>query len=48
MTRSFYVGDTITQEEIKAEYKNGVLKLTVPKPDPNKKVEKTNYIAIEG
>jgi HSP20 family molecular chaperone IbpA len=48
MTRSFYVGDTITQEEIKAEYKNGVLKLTVPKPDPSKKVEKTNYIAIEG
>ena len=48
MTRSFYVGDTLTQEDIKAEYKNGVLKLTVPKPDPNKKVEKTNYIAIEG
>ena len=48
MTRSFYVGETITQEEIKAEYKNGVLKLTVPKPDPNKKVEKANYIAIEG
>ena len=48
MTRSFYVGDTVTQEDIKAEYRNGVLKLTVPKPDPNKKVEKTNYIAIEG
>ncbi len=48
MTRSFYVGDTVTQEDIKAEYRNGVLKLTVPKPDPNKKVEKANYIAIEG
>ena len=48
MTRSFFVGDTITKEDIKAEYKNGVLRLTVPKPDPNKKVEKTNYIAIEG
>lgn len=48
MTRSFYVGDTVTQEDVKAEYKNGVLKLSVPKPDPNKKVEKTNYIAIEG
>ncbi len=48
MTRSFYVGDSITQEDIKAEYKNGVLKLSVPKPDPNKKVEKTNYIAIAG
>lgn len=48
MTRSFYVGDSITQEDVKAEYKNGVLKLTLPKPDPNKKVEKTNYIAIEG
>ena len=48
MTRSFYVGDTVTQEDVKAEYKNGVLKLSVPKPDPSKKVEKTNYIAIEG
>ena len=48
MTRSFYVGDTITQEDVKAEYKNGVLKLSLPKPDPNKKVEKANYIAIEG
>lgn len=48
MTRSFYVGDTVTQEDIKAEYRNGVLKLTVHKPDPNKKVEKANYIAIEG
>ena len=48
MTRSFYVGDTITQEDVKAEYKNGVLRLSVPKPDPNRKVEKTNYIAIEG
>lgn len=48
MTRSFYVGDTLTQEDIKAEYKDGVLKVNVPKPDPSKKVEKTNYIAIEG
>lgn len=48
MTRSFYVGDTLTQEDIKAEYKDGVLKVNVPKPDPDKKVEKTNYIAIEG
>ena len=48
MTRSFYVGDTITKEDVKAEYRDGVLKLFVPKPDPNKKVEKTNYIAIEG
>ena len=48
MTRSFYVGDTITQEEIKAEYKDGVLKVNVPKSDPNKKIEKTNYISIEG
>ena len=48
MTRSFYVGDSITQDDVKAEYKNSVLKLSLPKPDPNKKIEKTNYIAIEG
>ena len=28
--RSFYVGDEITQEDIKAEFKHGILKLFVP------------------
>ena len=35
-SRSFYVGENITEEDIKAEFRHGILKLTVPKKDPKK------------
>ena len=47
MSRSFYVGTGITQEDVKAKYENGILRLTVPKKQPEA-VQKKNYIAIEG
>ncbi len=47
MQRSFYVGSGVRQEDIRAEYKNGVLKLEIPKPDA-KAVAQNKYIAIEG
>ena len=47
MSRSFYVGEGVTQDEIKAKYEDGILKLTVPKKDA-KAVEKNDYIAIAG
>lgn len=47
MQRSFYVGDAITEEDIKAKFEDGVLKLTVPKKDAPKVPEKKT-IAIEG
>ena len=47
MSRSFYVGDELKQEDIKAKYEDGILKLSVPKEEP-KKVETTKHIAIEG
>ena len=47
MQRSFYVGDAITQEDIKAKYENGILRLSVPKKDA-KAVETKKSIAIEG
>ena len=39
-SRTFYVGDGLTEEEIKASYKNGVLEITLPKVSKinNKKV----------
>ena len=46
--RSFYVGDSISQEDIKAEFKHGILKLFVPKKEARPAVEKNKYIAIEG
>ena len=46
--RSFYVGEGVKQEDVKAEFKHGILKLTVPKKEPEKEVEEKKYIAIEG
>ena len=47
MQRSFYVGEYITEEDIKARFEDGVLKLSVPKKDAPKPPEK-KVIAIEG
>ena len=48
MGRSFYVGDGVTQDEVKAKYENGILKLSIPKKAEQKAVEDTKHIAIEG
>ncbi len=47
MQRSFYVGENVTDGEIKAKFEDGVLKLTVPKKNTEKVPEK-KLIAIEG
>ena len=47
-SRSFYVGDAVTQEDIKGEFKHGILKLFVPKKEAKPAVEENKYIAIEG
>ena len=46
-SRSFYVGETVKQEEIKARFEDGVLHLQIPKEDQTQ-VEEKKYIAIEG
>ena len=43
MSRSFYVGEELTQEDIKAKYENGILKLSLPKKEA-KAVEQKRYI----
>ena len=45
--RSFYVGEDVTEQDIKAEFKHGMLKLFVPKKEV-KPVTENKYIAIEG
>lgn len=47
MQRSFYVGDVLTQEDIKAKYENGILSISIPKKDA-KAVETKKTISIEG
>ena len=46
--RSFYVGDNLTQEDFKGEFKHGILTLNVPKKEAKPTVETNKYIAIEG
>lgn len=46
-SRTFFVGDSIKEEDIKAKFENGILKLLIPKEAP-KKLEESKYIAIEG
>ena len=47
-SRSFYVGDAVTQEDIKGEFKHRILKMFVPKKEAKPAVEENKYIAIEG
>ena len=47
VSRSFYVGEKVKEEDIHAKFEDGILKLTLPKEDAHK-VEQNNYIAIEG
>ena len=47
-TRSFYIGDNITQEDIKGKFENGLLKLEVPKKEVKELAEEKKYIQIEG
>ena len=45
-SRSFYVGEGIHQEDVKASFDNGELKIVVPKKAP-KQVEENKFIPIE-
>ena len=44
--RTFYVGENVNKEEIKASFKDGILSLSVPKKD-KKQVEEAARIMIE-
>ena len=47
MQRSFFVGEHLTEEDIKASYENGVLHVMIPKKEARKAPEKKT-ILIEG
>ena len=48
MARSFYVGEDITENEIKAKYEHGVLSLEIPKKEAKPKLPEKKTILIEG
>ena len=45
-SRSFYVGEDVESEDIKATFKNGILTLEVPKVEEKKKLPEKKYIEI--
>ena len=47
-SRSFYVGKTVSEDEIKAKFEDGILRLTVPKKDAKPATPQKKLIAIEG
>ena len=46
--RSFYVGKDVTEDDIKASFEDGTLKMTIPKKEAKPAVESKKQIAIEG
>ena len=46
--RSFYVGENLTEEDIKGGFKHGVLTLFIPKKEAKPAVEQKKYVTIEG
>ena len=46
-SRSFYVGEAVESEDIKASFKNGTLKIEVPKKDEKKELPEKKYIPID-
>ncbi|MCD8084659.1 MAG: Hsp20/alpha crystallin family protein [Clostridiales bacterium] len=46
-SRSFYIGEHVQMEDVKAKFEDGALKLAFPKEDAKPVVEENKYIAIE-
>ena len=46
-SRSFYVGENVKQEDIKASFRNGTLKIEIPKKDEPKELPEKKYITID-
>ena len=45
--RTFYVGEHVQREDVRAAFEDGVLKLYIPKKVEQPKVQENHYIAIE-
>ena len=46
-SRSFYVGEELKEDDIKASFKNGTLKIEVPKKEESKNIPEKKYIPID-
>lgn len=48
LSRSFYVGENVSEADIHARYENGILSFQVPKEEKKTVEEKRHYVSIEG
>jgi len=48
VSRSFYVGEELTENDIHAKFEDGILKLQLPKKEAQQQVETKHYVSIEG
>ena len=46
-SRNFYVGDSIKEEDISAEFKDGILKIDIPKKNDEEEKQETRHIEIK-
>ena len=47
MSRSFYVGEHVTEEDVHPKYENGILSFIIPKKEQKAVEQKDRFIAIE-
>ena len=45
-SRSFYVGEQIKEDDVSAEFKNGILKICIPKKEEGKELPEAKHIKI--
>ena len=48
LSRSFFVGEELTEEDIKAKLEHGILSIRIPKKEVQKALPEKKFIAIEG
>lgn len=46
-SRSFYVGEDVEAEDVKASFKNGILTLDIPKKEEKKQIPEKKYVEID-
>lgn len=47
LSRSYYIGESITEDEVKAKFEDGVLSIVIPKKEEKEELPASNHIMIE-
>ena len=47
LSRSFYVREAVSEEDIHAKYENGILYVTFPKEETKKEAEEKKFVSID-